>query len=182
MVFTVVFFYTFILTTLFFIQLHIQATTEKPFGCRTVKFQQRIPSFSSSKVYSSCIEYLFREGAGLGQPLILDAGNKITGVGLRRQLPVVGLIETILDGNGNDSFSYTVENPTLFTYPVTWHRGKFTFEKCADGNTDLHWQVDFVPIKFCGPLAVSFTKLILGIYLNALSKHLGVPSTAICSA
>ena len=169
--------------SLLLISLHaISIQKPRPANSITVKFAQRFGNIAANKVYDSSVQHLFRDGAGLGAPTILNAGDTVTGVGLKRQLPFVGLIETIIDGNidgnGQSFFTYTVENPTIFTYPVSWHRGYFEFDELGDGSTMLNWQVDFVPLRFCGPFAKGFTEIILTIYLKALSAHLNVECTA----
>jgi hypothetical protein len=128
-------------------------------------------------VYSAVVDFLFRKGAGFGPPVrLLNNGDSLSGEGLLREIPPIGLREKITKAERANFLTYNVENPSAFTFPVEWHQGQFSFSdsNSGDGSSDLLWDIDFVPMKlsFASLLVTKISEAIIQVYLTNLAKHL----------
>ena len=110
-----------------------------PSGARRISFTKILTDTSPPIVYDGILNHLFRDGANLGPPPeILDEGDSTSGNGFRRKLIPVGIIEKIIDAKINSEIIYTIENPTLFTYPVSFHQATIQLTK-EGADTKFQW-------------------------------------------
>mmetsp|Transcript_33391 Transcript_33391/g.34022 ORF Transcript_33391/g.34022 Transcript_33391/m.34022 type:complete len:188 (-) Transcript_33391:94-657(-) len=160
--------------------------SKKPVGVSKISLSIRLNNSPKSSTYDATIQHLWRENAGLGLPIILDSGDKKTGNGLRREVRPIGLRERITSASYPDRFEYTIENPSLLIYPVTYHKGYFYFEEMKSVPSEresksnlnsgsgcrLVWDVEYVPMRLMGPIVVFITNTIQKLYLSALAKYM----------
>lgn len=130
---------------------------------------------NSERAYASVLQHCFKEGAGYGPaPSIIAPGEPISGKGFIRQMNPVGLREEIIEAISHKSFTYTVLNPAVYSYPVTYHLGVFNFEDHGEENNKVtvHWTVEYIPMKYTCNFAGLLTRAIINLYLSALAKYM----------
>jgi hypothetical protein len=140
-----------------------------------------------NQAYQAALRAWREENLGLPlyflPPIVLDRGDKDTGVGLRlMRIPPFGLIESIVDYNEiNDAdeksqtMIYKVLNPSWLTWPVSYHRGEIEV-KMDDikSQCELHWRVEWTPYSlgsFVDPAFHGFVKKVTTFIITTAADH-----------
>lgn len=108
------------------------------------------PGISLNKAYDEWLQYTWIDGGGLSvgkPPIIRERGDLVTGQGLLREIPPIGIQEKILAAERPSAVTYRVVNPGWTTYQVHWHKGSVKWTK---GATDaegivVEWSISVVP-------------------------------------
>lgn len=108
------------------------------------------PGMSMNEAYDEWLQYTWIDGGGLSlgpPPIIRERGDLVTGKGLLREIPLVGIQENILTADRPSALTYRVMNPGLTTFQVYWHLGSVKWTKGAtdaDG-VQVEWAISVVP-------------------------------------
>jgi len=108
------------------------------------------PGVSINEAYDEWLKYTWIEGGGLAlgpPPIIREQGNPVTGEGLLREIPPIGIQEKILTADRPSAVTYRVMNPGWTTFQVHWHRGSVKWTEGATDADDIlvEWSVSVVP-------------------------------------
>ncbi|CAE7536159.1 Aurkb [Symbiodinium natans] len=121
-------------------------------GSRTVVVKQLV-ALDPQSCYDAFLRKVWKEGAGLGTPQILEEGDPETGVDCVRQV-ALGIVEHILQGQRGDHLEYVIE---AGPWPTSYNRARVDFVEESQGGTCVTWTSNFTPSLFgSGPL-LSFT-------------------------
>lgn len=103
----------------------------------------------------------------------IESPGDASGLGCTRRIGVGswgGVRERITAADPPRRLAYRVTNPSWTTYPVDHHVAEVVFIAAAGGATDVRWRIDLVPKRGAGFLVEMATRLVIGRYLDALSR------------
>jgi hypothetical protein len=108
------------------------------------------PGVSMNEAYDEWLQYTWIEGGGLSlgpPPIIRELGDTVTGEGLLREIPPIGMQEKILTADRPSAVTYRVMNPGWTTFQVYWHLGsvKWTKDAMDAESIQVEWTVSVVP-------------------------------------
>ena len=137
------------------------------------------PGVSVNEAYDEWLKYTWIEGGGLAlgpPPIIRERGNTLTGEGLLREIPPIGIQEKILTADRPSAVTYRVMNPGWTTFQVHWHQGSVRW---TEGATDadgilVEWSVSVVPWFGFGWWVSLMVRAGLRVDLGCLYNNAGV--------
>lgn len=105
------------------------------------------PGVTMTEAYDEWLQFTWIDGGGLSlgkPPIIRERGDAVTGEGLLREIPPIGIQEKIVAVNRPSDVTYRVINPGWTTYQVHWHQGSV---KWTEGDTGIlvEWSISVVP-------------------------------------
>lgn len=119
------------------------------------------------------ITCIWKAGGGTFPKPILEGEGDDYGNGCTRWIPIcrnTGIREKITDINYPNRIYYRVMNPSLFTFPVKFHRGYIDFIPLSSNSTQVVWTIDFTPKRGMSLIVRGLIKMAIPRYLNILAR------------
>eukprot|EP00730_Choanoeca_flexa_P001404 TRINITY_DN10619_c0_g2_i7.p1 TRINITY_DN10619_c0_g2~~TRINITY_DN10619_c0_g2_i7.p1 ORF type:complete len:139 (+),score=10.29 TRINITY_DN10619_c0_g2_i7:287-703(+) len=95
---------------------------------------------SQEAAFQGWLQYIWREGGGMGKPRIINDGDA-DGVGMQRRVPGA-IVEEITALERFRCIEYTIAKGP---FPCSTHTAKVTFEPLQNDATKVTWQCTITP-------------------------------------
>ena len=129
---------------------------------------------SADTVMKAFVDYIWKRGGGMGQPVELRGGKKPNGEGNIRT-PGYGLFELILQVDDTKKMlEYTIPRGL----PISSHQASVYFEPLQDGTTRVAWIVRYTPKWYGLWFGLYCEKVLFPFFLKNLKLDVEIPNSS----
>lgn len=144
----------------------------------TKVYSRTLPAgFSLEESYDEWLKFTWIGGGNLSlakAPIVREPGDAVTGLGLVREIPPIGIQEKIVGAERPKEVYYTVTNPSALTFQCIYHLGKVEWkqeEGEEKGEIKVEWTISVVPWFGFGWWVALMGYIVINSLLDNYLKH-----------